>query len=134
MTASNLLLDFVTYSIAQGWATVGGTNVFADNMPDSPDNCIAFIEYPGQSSFIANADLRSIQVRVRNSDYETGRQLIWDIYNTLYKPESDTRFIDLTVNRWVLIKARHTPYLLNRDETKRCIFILNMGVTTSRDE
>lgn len=127
---SNLLLDLVTYASDYG---SDGVDLFRDNMPDSPNNCIAFIEYPGNTSFIANADLRSVQVRLRNTGYETGRALIWSLYDFLYDPESGNRFIDITSNRWVQITARQAPYLLQKDEHGRFIFIFNMGVLTSRD-
>jgi hypothetical protein len=128
--SQNLLLDLVVYASDYGTADV---DLFRDTMPDSPDNCIAFIEYPGDTSFIAKADLRSIQVRVRNISYEIARSTIYLLYNFLYDPESDDRIIDLPDNRWIQITARQAPYFLQKDESGRFTFIFNMGVLTNRD-
>ena len=128
--SENLLLDLVVYASDYGTADV---DLFRDTMPDSPNNCIAFIEYPGETSFIANADLRSVQVRVRNTNYETARTTIWDLFDFLYDPESGDRIVDLPNNRWIQITARQAPYFLQKDESGRFTFIFNMGVLTNRD-
>ena len=128
--SENLLLGLVVYASDYG---DDGVDFFRDTMPDSPNNCIAFIEYPGSTSFIANADLRSVQVRVRNTSYETARATIYSLYDFLFDPESGDRIIDLPNNRWIQITARQAPYLLQKDESSRFTFIFNMGVLTNRD-
>jgi len=128
--SENLLLDLVTYASDYGEDNV---TLFRDVVPDSPDNCVAFVEYPGNTSFIANSDLRSVQVRVRNTRYETARTTILGLYGFLYDPESGDRIIDLPNNRWIQITARQAPFFLQKDESGRFIFIFNMGVLTNRD-
>ena len=138
LSDKNLLLDLVVYLIAYASdpdITADGVDIFRDWMPDSPDNATCLSEYPGETAENGNADLRSVQVKVRASSYESGRKKIWRIYNCLYDPENDIKIIDnITANRWGIIKPRQAPYHLNRDESDRDIFVFNMGVTTDRDE
>jgi hypothetical protein len=132
---SNLLIDLKDYLIiyASDGNTDYGVDVFIDNLPDSPDNCTALLEYAGQVDFISNAVNRSIQIRVRNTDYQTAQDYINSIYNVLYNPESDIRIIDFTATRWGIVAARNYPYLLNRDDKNRCNFVFNLGIVTTGD-
>ena len=141
MSDNNLLLDLVTYIITYAsdpdgmLATVDGVDIFRDWMPDSPNNAIALMEYPGTSATVSNADERNISVQVRNESYEKARKKIWAIYNLLYDPENDIRVIDaITATRWVIVNARQAPFSLPKTDDGRFIFIFNMGVISSRDE
>jgi hypothetical protein len=138
MSDKNLLLDLVNYIILYAsdiGITADGVDIFRDFQPDSPDNSVCLSEYPGITSYICNADVRSVQVKVRNTSYENGRKRIWGIYNLLYDPENDVKIIDaITVTRWGIIQPRQAPYYLTKDDSERRLFIFNMGVTTDRDE
>lgn len=131
----DLLLDIVNYLIiyASDAVTEYGVDIFIDNMPDEPDDCAALIEYLGDVAFINNTTNRSIQVRVRDIDYNNGKAKILVIYNVLYQPESEIRIVDFTATRWGIVKARNYPYKLNNDERDRVIFVFNMGIVTIGD-
>lgn len=132
---SDLLPDMVDYLIlyASDAVTELGTDVFIDIMPDEPDDCVALIEYSGEVAFINNMLNRSIQVRVRNTDYATGKDKAIKIYNSVYDPESEVKIIDFTAGRWGIVKAREYPYLLNRDDSGRNIFTFRLGIVTVGD-
>jgi len=132
---SNLLIDLKDYLLvyASDAVTTYGVDIFIDNMPDEPDNLTALKEYPGEVDFISNAVNRSIQIKVRNIDYMTAQNKINSIYNSLYSPESDIRIIDFTTTRWGIVAARNYPYLVNRDDKNRCIFVFNLGIVTTGD-
>jgi len=130
---ADLLLDIVNYWITEGLATADGTDIFRDILPDLPDNCIAVVEYPGDVPFITNLTNRSVQVRVRNTDYPTAKSKIVALYDSVYNPETDVRIIDFTAGRWGIVKPRNYPYLLKKDESERFIFVLNMGIITAGD-
>ena len=132
----DLLLDFVNYYLmyASDVVTADGTDIFRNNMPDDLDNCVGIFEFLGVSDFTSNVGNRSIQVMLRNTDYDTAKEKIWSLFDLIYKPESDVRIVNLTATRWAIIKARNFPYLLQQDETGRFIFMFIMGVVTYRDE
>jgi len=130
---SDLITDLTAYWVTKSLVTAFGTDVFGDLGPDSPDNCIAIKEYLGEVSFINNALNRSIQVRVRNTVRATAKSKIIALYNSVYKPESETRKIDFTATRWGIVKSRNYPFQLERDENKRFIFVFNMGIVTIGD-
>lgn len=130
---ADLLLDMINYAIEQEVVTEDGVDIFRDFMPDEPDNCVALIEYPGEVAFINNMLNRSIQVRIRNTDYVNGKVKAIAMYDVLYQPESEIRIVDFTATRWGIVKAREYPYLLNRDERDRYIFTFRLGIVTVGD-
>jgi len=130
---ADLLLDMVNYAIAQDVVTGDGVDIFRDFMPDGPDNCVALIEYSGEVAFINNMLNRSIQVRIRNTDYVNCKVKAIAMYDILYQPESEIRIVDFTATRWGIVKAREYPYLLNRDERDRYIFTFRLGIVTIGD-
>ncbi|MHA1302890.1 MAG: minor capsid protein [Candidatus Heimdallarchaeaceae archaeon] len=135
MTAKNLLLDLANFFINNtSVVTADGTDIFRDNLPDSPDNCVGLLEFEGIPSFTSDVSNRSVQVTVRNTDYETARSNIWTLYNCIYKPESDVRIVNLTSSRWAIITARGNPRFLRRDESYRSIFLFILSIVTYRDE
>lgn len=136
MTDKFLLADLETYFItyASDVASADGTDIFLDDLPQSPDNCVGLFEYEGVPDFISDVGNRSIQVMVRNADYQTARRNIWKLFDLLYKPESDVRIIDFTASRFGIVKARSMPHKLRRDESGREIFIFTMGIVTQRDQ
>jgi len=130
---ADLLLDIVNYWIGESLVTADGTDIFRDILPDTPDSCVAIVEYAGEVSFINNTINRSIQVRVRDADHDDAKSLIVSLYDSVYDPEAEIRIIDFTATRWGIVTARNYPYQLDRDEDKRYIFVFNMGIVTIGD-
>ena len=130
----NLLLDVIEYMIAQGVVTGANIDTFTDYLPDTPHNAIGLYEYAGTPAFIGDFANRSISVQVRNKSHENGRVKIQSIYNLFHKEEMEDSIIMLTATRWSIIHCRSTPSKLRVDESKRTIFVFNMGVLTSKDE
>lgn len=134
---SDLLLDLVTYWKNEGIVTADGTDAFRDIQPDNPNlpaNMVSVHEYPASGiAFINNTANRSIQIRVRNTDYAIGKSKAMELYNSLYDPEAEVRIIDFSATRWGIVKTRELPYLLNKDETERYIFTFRLGIVTVGD-
>ena len=130
---SYLLPDIIAFWVAAGLVTASGTDIFMDILPDSPDNCVAVREYPGEVSFINNTANRSIQITVRNTSYTTCRTNIIALYNSIYDPEAEVRILDFTATRWGIVKPRQYPFSLGKDKIKRFIFVFNMGIVTIGD-
>jgi len=130
---SYLLSDIVAFWVAKELVTASGTDIFMDILPDSPDNCVAIVEYAGETSFINNALNRSIQVRVRNTVRATAKSKIIALYEIVYDPETEIRIVDFTATRWGIVTPRQYPFQLDKDENKRFIFVFNMGIVTIGD-
>ncbi len=125
---ADLLLDIVTFLQVKGHITGDGIDVFRDFMPDAPDNVVALHEYAGIPSF---ADVRSVQVMVRNVNADLAKQKTWSIFKELDVPED--RILYLTGTRWAIIVARQTPFKVGVDESNRVLWGFNLAITTSRD-
>jgi hypothetical protein len=133
-----MLKDLAEYLIiyASDVVTTLGTDIHIDKMPDAPDKCVSLNEYPGEVNFIGNNVLRSVQVKLRDPDYNTARKNLWKIFTILYDPENDTRFINIDADdltRWIQVSPRSAPYELEKDSGGREIFVFNMGINTNRD-
>ena len=129
---ADLLLDLVNYTIAQGIGTSG--EVLYDDMPDSPNNLITFLEYAGKSSPISDFGLRSIQPNIRNESSEAARAKAWALYNLFHPNDIEDSIIFLTATRWTKFSCRNEPFKLKEDESHRTIYVFNMGVLTHKDE
>ena len=134
MVSTNLLADIITYMIAQGVVSAGGTDAFYGTLPNKPDNLVALIEYSGNSAFSANFGNRSIQVNVRNISDSAASSKIWDVYNLFHSEDIEARIIDLTASRWAIFSCRQSPFKLKEDEKKRSIYLFNMGVLAHDEE
>jgi len=133
--SDNCLKDIADYLIIYASDVVSqlGVDIFIDNMPDEPDDCVSLNEYPGEVSFLGNNVLRSVQVKVKNSNYNTARVNVNKIFNILYNPENGIRFITIDSTRWIQVSPRGAPFHLEKDESGREYFVFNMGVNTNRD-
>ena len=136
--SDNMLKDLAEYLIIYASDVVSqlGVDIFIDRMPDAPDSCVSLNEYEGESGFLGNNVLRSVQVKLRDPDYNTARSNLWTIFTILYDPENDKRFINIDADdltRWIQVSPRSVPYNLEKDEGGREIFIFNMGINTNRD-
>lgn len=136
MVTKNLLLDLANFYIiyASDVVTADGVDIFRDNMPDDPNNCVGLFEFEGVPSDVSDVTNRSVQVMVRNTDYETARIYTWELFNLIFKPEDDVRIVDLTSSRWGIISARTNPRFLKRDESGRSVFLFILSIVTYRDE
>lgn len=134
MVSTNLLLDIITYMKAQGVVSNGGTDAFYGTFPNKPDNLVTLLEYSGDAAFTANFGNRSIQVNARNTDDSEALSKIWDIYNLFHAENMEDRIIDLTASRWAIFSCRQSPFKLKEDESKRSIYLFNMGVTAHDEE
>ena len=84
-----MLTEIAAYLVSKNIGTLG-TDLFAAFMPDKPDNCVALFEYAGQPMELTMGDSDPVlerpglQVKVRNTDYQTGKAKIDDIVDVLH--------------------------------------------------
>jgi hypothetical protein len=124
---ADLLVDFETYFVAKGVASV----VYKDIAPDQPDILVALYEYEG-SNPVAQIDgsSRSIQVMVRDVSAAAAKLKIKGIYNSLITEDG---ILDLTDTRWCTIYLKQPPFKMKVDESNRSYYVFNVAVTTYID-
>lgn len=126
---ANLLLDII-HRLQQAELVQGdGQDTYRDKMPDTPDEAICLVEYPGTPIRNTSLALRSIQISVRASSYARSRQRAYDLYHFLHKPE-DPIFDEDSTGRWFTGTARQTPFKLSEDTKGRTTFAFNYAITT----
>lgn len=118
-----------------GLATYG-VDLFLGTLPSDPSLCCALIEYGGEPplrtqnegaahSSAQGGERPRFQLLCRATDYETGRSLIQSIWEVL----------DAIVNEEIVgtfyqrVSAVQQPFLLERDENDRWVFVANFTAT-----
>lgn len=109
-----------------------GTDLFFGRLPDQPDNCVGVFDNPGDPPMLtldkatSNYFYSSVSVRVRDSDYTTGWQKMWDILTYLHGlgqlncPDASAYY--------GVIKAMNDPQVLYWDRNDRAIFFINFNI------
>ena len=129
---SDLLVDLETFLITNNIATLDGTDIFRDFMPDMPDHVVVVGEYAGVPGDVGvDTQLRSIQIQVRDTSYALARSKIHTIYKLLHQALDPIIYI--TDTRWTVVQLRQTPFSLGRDKQGRVTFTFNLGVLTHED-
>ena len=124
----SVLYDLQSYLKQKGIIQQDGVDCFIDNMPEKPDNVISLFEYEGTTDFVAN---RSVQIVVRDTSYETGRNRCIEAFNAVENPYN--RITQLTEDRWAILKARQPVFKLKEDESSRTVWAFNLSVVTYND-
>lgn len=118
-----------------GLATYG-VDLFLGGMPSEPSLCCALIEYGGEPplrtqnegaahSSAQGGERPRFQLLCRASDYETGRSLIQSMWEKLDAIVNET----IVTTFYQRVSAVQQPFLLERDENNRWIFVANFAVT-----
>lgn len=128
---SDLLLDFVSYLVAQGAVQGDGVDIFRDNTPDSPDSLVTLFEYQGEPAPLNEAIAhRSVQIVARASSATAAKLKARELY-ALVSPLN--RYLKLTAERWCQLYPRQTPFKIKTDSSGRIYYGFNLGVTTYND-
>lgn len=119
-----ILADIGSILQSAGVGTVG-TDIFLGKLPATPDNCVAVFEYAGEPPDLHwNGEYPGLQILVRNKNYDTGRQKIEQVKNILHGMAETV----INNHRYLLIRANQSPFLLERDENGRAIFVCNFRI------
>lgn len=130
-----LLSDIGDYLQGQSLGLTQATNLFLGwlpEFPNQPEAVVWIMESPGPSPMhemgqaLFDHEQPHIQVNVRGTEaeYDTPRQLIDDIYQSLVSMPPQT----LGGTSYILVKALQTPAFLERDDSNRLIFVCNFEV------
>ena len=82
--------DIAEYLEDQSLGTVG-TDIFVGQLPDDPDNAICVAQTAGKPpDYLGAQEYAGIQIRVRNTDHDTGYALANNILDLLHGAHSLT--------------------------------------------
>lgn len=116
-----------TFLAAAGVGTLG-TDLFIDNMPDSPDTCVAVIESivglpPTRTlgSGLPVTEMPRFQVYARAASKTTAHAKAKAAWDALEVVADQT----LSGTRYERIEALQSPFLLKRDDADRWVFLAN---------
>jgi len=105
------------------------TNLFIGREPVKPNNCVTIFDTPGFAPLLTldggGYYYPSIQIRVRNTDYQTGWSLVHKIMVSLHGRGNETSS-DETL--YTGIYCSSGPALLDWDENNRARFIVNFNI------
>lgn len=119
-----LVQDVATYLQNNGIGTLG-TNLFVGRLPDEPDTCTAVFAYAGFPMPLHwNGEQPGLQVLVRAPSYVQAQNLMEQIRGLLHGLSEQT----LGTTRYLLVRAKQSPMLLQRDDGDRAIFVCNFDV------
>lgn len=121
--------DIKDMLVADSLGLTFADNLFIGREPTVPKNCVTIFDTPGfppQLTLKQGEDYfyPSIQIRVRNTDYRTGWNLIKDIMTSLHGRANETWNETL----YTVIYCSSGPALLDWDENNRARFIVNFNL------
>lgn len=110
-------------------STLGLGLIVKGQLPATPDIAIGVMEYGGAApntgfGFAGLQDeMPGVQIKARGvkNDYFTPRTVIQDIYKDLPKVQGTA----LLGTMYRMIKPVQTPFLFERDQSERCVFMVN---------
>mgnify|MGYP001559215450 CR=1 FL=1 len=127
-----MFLDDLWDALSSAGATSGGFEMFKTLMPDSPDQVIALFETGG------GPPVHAMNAGPGTAVVERPHVAVWTraaIPTTARKKAQDVFFSldalgDKTINgvRYLSVFALQSPFLLQRDETSRPIYVTNFEV------
>lgn len=122
------------YGNSSGLGGVGGmtygTDLFIGKEPALPKNCVTIFDTPGFPPYLGLAgevgyEYPSIQIRVRNTKYTNGWNLINDIMVALHGRHQEV-WGDNTL--YSVIYCSSGPALLDWDDNGNCRLIINFNI------
>jgi hypothetical protein len=116
-----LLTDITTY-IDSNTSLTAGTNLFIGTLPANVDNCVGIFQSGGvEPTTYLDVIKPTIQVLVRNTNYETAQQLAYQIYDLLHQLYK----ITMGSTEIYTVFALQEPTDIGEDETGRAVFTGN---------
>lgn len=106
-----------------------GTNLFIGKEPATPKNCVTIYDTPGFAPYLGVSgdtgyEYPSIQIRVRNTSYVNGWNMINDIKSALHGLHQETWNGTL----YSVIYCSGDPALLDWDDNGNARFVINFNI------
>jgi len=125
---SILIEQVLDYLAGQGIGTKA-TDMFLNELPDTPNNATAVIDSSGG---VVDNEVpvrnKRVQILVRNTDYETGHNLAESIFQLLHQQKDTFTFGAGSVDVMTIF-AIDEPYPIGQDDNNRHIFSTNYAIT-----
>jgi hypothetical protein len=125
------LVDIGTYLDTQLASLTLGTNLFLGRLPDSPDKCVALLEYGGStpistlgSDAMPRMEMPRIQVLSRDVAYSDARALAISVWQVIEGILNET----LSGTLYQRVSAVQSAFPLERDSVQRVLFAQNFQV------
>jgi hypothetical protein len=99
--------------------------IFVGEEPEEPDNTITIFEDGGGPPLNTFGETRSFTVRVRHTNYLSGKTLAQQLHRALHFQQGILSSIGVA-----LIQADTNPISLGRDENRRHVFTQTFTATT----
>lgn len=132
---ADFLTDLGNFLIDNDFGTEINTDVFLDFVPGEPSSLIGLLEYDsGRFNRLEKTVDRKVQINCVGDDVFSVREEINDIYNFLTDYSTDDEGIYITSsNRIFIFNPLGTPFKLKVDEKNRVFYVLNVLITTNKD-
>ena len=129
-----LLLDITSFLVDNQLAAGDGIDTFRDFVPAQPNDIIMLGEYSGDPPHpVDDAVHRSVQIACRSTDPDIAHTKAQSIFNLLRAKQSDTLYVQFTVDRWGQVYLRQLPFKVKIDENDRTYYAFNIGITTTAE-
>lgn len=116
-----LLTDITNY-IDTNTTLTAGTTLFIGTLPANVDNCVGIFQTGGiEPTTYLDIIKPTIQVLIRNTNYETAQQLAYQIYDLLHQLYRVT----MGATEIYTVFALQEPTDIGEDETGRAVFTCN---------
>lgn len=100
-------------------------DIFLGNMPDMPDACVVLYQYAGSPPDLHwNGEYPGLQVKVRAATYSAASTKIKAVVRELHGLCEQV----LGGTRYLLVKAKGSPELWDKDDKGRVILFVNFEV------
>ena len=117
-----LLTDIANYIDTNTSLTLG-TDLFIGTLPSTAENCVGIFQTGGvEPSAYVKIKKPTLQVMVRNTNYETAQDLSYTIYDLLHQLIGRTAIGGTTV---LTVFALQEPTEVGEDTTGRALFTTN---------
>jgi hypothetical protein len=123
-------VELAEHLAAMNWGTAG-TDLFADAMPDAPDECISVASYNSgetpmriQSNLGISIEAHHVQVRVRAASHDRASTQADGVIDELSRINNQAVGDHLFVSVWPM----QPPFPLSEDEQRRTVYAFNLRV------
>lgn len=131
---ADFLTDLGNFLVDGGFKTAINTDVFLDTVPDNPSELIALLEYDSSRyRRIEKTMDRKVQINVLGKNIYNTKMEIHAIYNLLTNHIVDEGIYVLNSGRIFIFNPLGTPFKLKMDENQRVVYVLNVLITTNKD-
>lgn len=124
-----LIRDIALHLEANGLGTLNSDLFLADS-PEEPGAMVTIYGTGGHPQDEPLSDVRpTVQIRTRADGHEAAEAKAWAVFNLLSIPGKAV----IANGRKMIIRPMQPPTFLERDASRRVVFVFNLEIHTTRD-